>query len=148
MLAGVHMVLCRWSKLLTMPMWYSAMLCLPFPSIIPILTTRGESIYQFTFPFRLYELGDNKYASSCYPISILGRIIRVTLEVDVYREWIRKNWARPSRNELAVSSMFKRVFLFIILCKEYWKIFIFNSKLILTMNPNLNFCVCLGKEFL
>uniref|UniRef100_A0A1A8F4G5 Terminal nucleotidyltransferase 4A n=1 Tax=Nothobranchius korthausae TaxID=1143690 RepID=A0A1A8F4G5_9TELE len=31
--------------------------------------------------------------------SILGRIIRVTQEVDEYREWIRKNWGTPSQND-------------------------------------------------
>ncbi|XP_017284193.1 terminal nucleotidyltransferase 4B [Kryptolebias marmoratus] len=31
--------------------------------------------------------------------SILGRIIRVTQEVDEYREWIRKNWGSPSQND-------------------------------------------------
>ncbi|XP_013877260.1 terminal nucleotidyltransferase 4B [Austrofundulus limnaeus] len=31
--------------------------------------------------------------------SILGRIIRVTQEVDEYREWIHKNWGSPSQND-------------------------------------------------
>lgn len=39
--------------------------------------------------------------------SILGRIIRVTQEVDEYREWIRKNWGSPSQNDLPLNSMFK-----------------------------------------
>uniref|UniRef100_A0A8C5DHN5 Terminal nucleotidyltransferase 4B n=1 Tax=Gouania willdenowi TaxID=441366 RepID=A0A8C5DHN5_GOUWI len=36
--------------------------------------------------------------------SILGRIIRVTQEVDEYREWIRKNWESPSPNDLPLNS--------------------------------------------
>uniref|UniRef100_A0A672F9J1 Terminal nucleotidyltransferase 4B n=1 Tax=Salarias fasciatus TaxID=181472 RepID=A0A672F9J1_SALFA len=36
--------------------------------------------------------------------SILGRIIRVTQEVDEYREWIRKNWGSPSQNDLPLNS--------------------------------------------
>lgn len=40
------------------------------------------------------------------PASILGRIIRVTQEVDEYREWIRKNWGSPTQHELAVNSTF------------------------------------------
>lgn len=39
--------------------------------------------------------------------SILGRIIRVTQEVDEYREWIRKNWGSPSQNDLPLNSRFK-----------------------------------------
>ncbi|KAM9817393.1 terminal nucleotidyltransferase 4B isoform 2-T2 [Neosynchiropus ocellatus] len=35
--------------------------------------------------------------------SILGRIIRVTKEVDEYREWIRKNWASPAQNDLPLN---------------------------------------------
>ncbi|CAK6958822.1 terminal nucleotidyltransferase 4B isoform X1 [Scomber scombrus] len=35
--------------------------------------------------------------------SILGRIIRVTQEVDEYREWIRKNWGSQSQNELTLN---------------------------------------------
>ncbi|KAM8876900.1 terminal nucleotidyltransferase 4B [Synchiropus picturatus] len=35
--------------------------------------------------------------------SILGRIIRVTKEVDEYREWIRKNWGSPVQNDLALN---------------------------------------------
>uniref|UniRef100_A0A672FFQ4 Terminal nucleotidyltransferase 4B n=1 Tax=Salarias fasciatus TaxID=181472 RepID=A0A672FFQ4_SALFA len=35
--------------------------------------------------------------------SILGRIIRVTQEVDEYREWIRKNWGSPSQNDLPLN---------------------------------------------
>ncbi|CAF92498.1 unnamed protein product, partial [Tetraodon nigroviridis] len=34
-----------------------------------------------------------KYYPNIGAESILGRIIRVTQEVDVYREWIQKNWA-------------------------------------------------------
>lgn len=35
--------------------------------------------------------------------SILGRIIRVTQEVDEYREWIRKNWDIQSQNERSLN---------------------------------------------
>ncbi|KAI3377681.1 hypothetical protein L3Q82_008838 [Scortum barcoo] len=35
--------------------------------------------------------------------SILGRIIRVTQEVDEYREWIRKSWGSPSHNDLPLN---------------------------------------------
>ncbi|XP_061732898.1 terminal nucleotidyltransferase 4B [Nerophis ophidion] len=35
--------------------------------------------------------------------SILGRIIRVTQEVDEYRDWIRKNWGSPSQNDLPLN---------------------------------------------
>uniref|UniRef100_A0A146ZLI2 Terminal nucleotidyltransferase 4A n=1 Tax=Fundulus heteroclitus TaxID=8078 RepID=A0A146ZLI2_FUNHE len=35
--------------------------------------------------------------------SILGRIIRVTREVDEYREWIRKNWDSPSQNDRSLN---------------------------------------------
>ncbi|XP_061879496.1 terminal nucleotidyltransferase 4B [Entelurus aequoreus] len=35
--------------------------------------------------------------------SILGRIIRVTQEVDEYRGWIRKNWGSPSQNDLPLN---------------------------------------------
>lgn len=38
--------------------------------------------------------------------SILGRIIRVTQEVDEYREWIRKSWGSPSQNDPSLNSMF------------------------------------------
>ncbi|KAG7242570.1 hypothetical protein INR49_020283 [Caranx melampygus] len=38
-----------------------------------------------------------KYYPNNETESILGRIIRVTLEVDEYREWIRKNWGSPKR---------------------------------------------------
>ncbi|MEQ2234152.1 Terminal nucleotidyltransferase 4A, partial [Ilyodon furcidens] len=35
--------------------------------------------------------------------SILGRIIRVTQEVDEYREWIQKNWDSPSQNDRSLN---------------------------------------------
>ncbi|XP_032416466.1 terminal nucleotidyltransferase 4B [Xiphophorus hellerii] len=35
--------------------------------------------------------------------SILGRIIRVTQEVDEYREWIRKNWDSQSQNDRSLN---------------------------------------------
>ncbi|XP_019722325.1 terminal nucleotidyltransferase 4B isoform X1 [Hippocampus comes] len=35
--------------------------------------------------------------------SILGRIIRVTQEVDEYREWIRKNWGSSSQKDLPLN---------------------------------------------
>ncbi|XP_030580409.1 terminal nucleotidyltransferase 4B [Archocentrus centrarchus] len=35
--------------------------------------------------------------------SILGRIIRVTQEVDEYREWIRKTWGSPSQNNVPLN---------------------------------------------
>ncbi|XP_029282945.1 LOW QUALITY PROTEIN: terminal nucleotidyltransferase 4B [Cottoperca gobio] len=41
-----------------------------------------------------------KYYPNNETESILGRIIRVTQEVDEYREWIRKNWGSPSQNDL------------------------------------------------
>ncbi|XP_031137432.1 terminal nucleotidyltransferase 4B [Sander lucioperca] len=40
-----------------------------------------------------------KYYPNNETESILGRIIRVTQEVDEYREWIRKNWGSPSQND-------------------------------------------------
>lgn len=36
--------------------------------------------------------------------SILGRIIRVTQEVDEYREWIRKNWGNAAQNDVTLNS--------------------------------------------
>ncbi|XP_034536200.1 terminal nucleotidyltransferase 4B [Notolabrus celidotus] len=44
-----------------------------------------------------------KYYPNNETESILGRIIRVTQEVDEYREWIRKNWGNPSQNELPLN---------------------------------------------
>ncbi|XP_035483594.2 terminal nucleotidyltransferase 4B [Scophthalmus maximus] len=41
-----------------------------------------------------------KYYPNNETESILGRIIRVTQEVDEYRDWIRKNWGSPSQNDL------------------------------------------------
>ena len=35
------------------------------------------------------------------PPSILGRIIRVTQEVDDYRDWISKQWGRPPQSDPA-----------------------------------------------
>ncbi|XP_061670658.1 terminal nucleotidyltransferase 4B [Syngnathoides biaculeatus] len=35
--------------------------------------------------------------------SILGRIIRVTQEVDEYRDWIQKNWGIPSQKDLPLN---------------------------------------------
>lgn len=55
------------------------------------------------------------------PTSILGRIIRVTQEVDEYREWIRKNWGSPTQHELAVNSTFKRI------CDIDRTVFVFHS---------------------
>ncbi|KAM4593330.1 terminal nucleotidyltransferase 4B [Odontesthes bonariensis] len=40
-----------------------------------------------------------KYYPNNETESILGRIIRVTQEVDEYREWIRKNWGSSSQND-------------------------------------------------
>uniref|UniRef100_A0A3Q3RQ56 Terminal nucleotidyltransferase 4A n=1 Tax=Mastacembelus armatus TaxID=205130 RepID=A0A3Q3RQ56_9TELE len=40
-----------------------------------------------------------KYYPNNETESILGRIIRVTQEVDEYREWIRKNWGSLSQND-------------------------------------------------
>uniref|UniRef100_A0A3Q3X7T8 Terminal nucleotidyltransferase 4B n=1 Tax=Mola mola TaxID=94237 RepID=A0A3Q3X7T8_MOLML len=48
-----------------------------------------------------------KYYPNNETESILGRIIRVTQEVDEYREWIRKNWGSLSQNDLPLNSMFK-----------------------------------------
>nr|XP_019935736.1 PREDICTED: non-canonical poly(A) RNA polymerase PAPD5 [Paralichthys olivaceus] len=44
-----------------------------------------------------------KYYPNNETESILGRIIRVTQEVDEYREWIRKNWVSPSQNDLPLN---------------------------------------------
>uniref|UniRef100_A0A8C4IJT5 Terminal nucleotidyltransferase 4B n=1 Tax=Dicentrarchus labrax TaxID=13489 RepID=A0A8C4IJT5_DICLA len=44
-----------------------------------------------------------KYYPNNESESILGRIIRVTQEVDEYREWIRKNWGSPSQNDLPLN---------------------------------------------
>ncbi|KAI4829816.1 hypothetical protein KUCAC02_001481 [Chaenocephalus aceratus] len=44
-----------------------------------------------------------KYYPNNETESILGRIIRVTQEVDDYREWIRKNWGSPSQNDLPLN---------------------------------------------
>ncbi|XP_018522432.1 terminal nucleotidyltransferase 4B [Lates calcarifer] len=44
-----------------------------------------------------------KYYPNNETESILGRIIRVTQEVDEYREWIRKNWGSPSQNDLPLN---------------------------------------------
>uniref|UniRef100_A0A672ZNM0 Terminal nucleotidyltransferase 4B n=1 Tax=Sphaeramia orbicularis TaxID=375764 RepID=A0A672ZNM0_9TELE len=44
-----------------------------------------------------------KYYPNNETESILGRIIRVTQEVDEYREWIRSNWGNPSQNELPLN---------------------------------------------
>ncbi|KAM3626058.1 uncharacterized protein V6R79_021899 [Siganus canaliculatus] len=44
-----------------------------------------------------------KYYPNNETESILGRIIRVTREVDEYREWIRKNWGSPSQNDLPLN---------------------------------------------
>lgn len=43
--------------------------------------------------------------------SILGRIIRVTQEVDEYREWIRKNWGNATQNDLTLNSRLSFLFL-------------------------------------
>nr|XP_020448055.1 non-canonical poly(A) RNA polymerase PAPD5 [Monopterus albus] len=44
-----------------------------------------------------------KYYPNNETESILGRIIRVTQEVDEYREWIRKTWGSPSQNDLTLN---------------------------------------------
>ncbi|KAM7406445.1 hypothetical protein PAMP_000820 [Pampus punctatissimus] len=44
-----------------------------------------------------------KYYPNNETESILGRIIRVTQEVDAYREWIRKNWGSQSQNDLTLN---------------------------------------------
>lgn len=44
-----------------------------------------------------------KYYPNNETESILGRIIRVTQEVDEYREWIRKNWGSQSQNDLQLN---------------------------------------------
>ncbi|KAM7423724.1 hypothetical protein PAMA_000204 [Pampus argenteus] len=44
-----------------------------------------------------------KYYPNNETESILGRIIRVTQEVDKYREWIRKNWGSQSQNDLTLN---------------------------------------------
>ncbi|XP_068167204.1 terminal nucleotidyltransferase 4B [Antennarius striatus] len=44
-----------------------------------------------------------KYYPNNETESILGRIIRVTQEVDEYRKWIRKNWGSPTQNELPLN---------------------------------------------
>ncbi|XP_068424735.1 terminal nucleotidyltransferase 4B [Clinocottus analis] len=44
-----------------------------------------------------------KYYPNNETESILGRIIRVTQEVDEYREWIRKNWGSQSQNDLPLN---------------------------------------------
>ncbi|XP_068603324.1 terminal nucleotidyltransferase 4B [Brachionichthys hirsutus] len=52
-----------------------------------------------------------KYYPSNETESILGRIIRVTQEVDEYRKWIRKNWGSPTQSDLPLNrndvSLFK-----------------------------------------
>lgn len=40
--------------------------------------------------------------------SILGRIIRVTQEVDDYREWIRKKWGSPLNSMFRFSHVFEK----------------------------------------
>ncbi|XP_056269046.1 terminal nucleotidyltransferase 4B isoform X3 [Pseudoliparis swirei] len=44
-----------------------------------------------------------KYYPNNETESILGRIIRVTQEVDEYREWIRKNWGGPPQSDLPLN---------------------------------------------
>uniref|UniRef100_A0A7N6BLG3 Terminal nucleotidyltransferase 4B n=1 Tax=Anabas testudineus TaxID=64144 RepID=A0A7N6BLG3_ANATE len=44
-----------------------------------------------------------KYYPNNESESILGRIIRVTQEVDEYRQWIQKNWGSPSQNDLPLN---------------------------------------------
>lgn len=44
-----------------------------------------------------------KYYPNNETESILGRIIRVTREVDEYREWIRSNWGNQLQNELPLN---------------------------------------------
>lgn len=44
-----------------------------------------------------------KYYPNNETESILGRIIRVTREVDEYREWIRSNWGNQFQNELPLN---------------------------------------------
>ncbi|XP_055010830.1 terminal nucleotidyltransferase 4B isoform X1 [Boleophthalmus pectinirostris] len=44
-----------------------------------------------------------KYYPNNETESILGRIIRVTQEVDEYREWIRSNWGNQCKNELPLN---------------------------------------------
>ncbi|KAM4602820.1 terminal nucleotidyltransferase 4B [Polymixia lowei] len=44
-----------------------------------------------------------KYYPNNETESILGRIIRVTQEVDEYREWISKQWGSPSQSDLALN---------------------------------------------
>lgn len=44
-----------------------------------------------------------KYYPNNETESILGRIIRVTREVDEYREWIRANWGSQSKNDLPLN---------------------------------------------
>uniref|UniRef100_A0A8C3AG23 Terminal nucleotidyltransferase 4B n=1 Tax=Cyclopterus lumpus TaxID=8103 RepID=A0A8C3AG23_CYCLU len=55
-----------------------------------------------------------KYYPNNETESILGRIIRVTQEVDDYREWIRKNWGSQSQNDLPLNSTFTVFFFFLI----------------------------------
>ncbi|KAK7913501.1 hypothetical protein WMY93_013712 [Mugilogobius chulae] len=45
-----------------------------------------------------------KYYPNNETESILGRIIRVTQEVDEYREWIRSNWGNQCKNEIPLNS--------------------------------------------
>ncbi|XP_038138542.1 terminal nucleotidyltransferase 4B [Cyprinodon tularosa] len=44
-----------------------------------------------------------KYYPNNEKESILGRIVRVTQEVDEYREWIRKNWDSPSQYDRSLN---------------------------------------------
>lgn len=58
------------------------------------------------------------YFSSVSHHSILGRIIRVTPEVDDYRQWIQKNWGNSSQNDLSLNSMFLHLNVFNIIFIE------------------------------
>lgn len=49
--------------------------------------------------------------------SILGRIIRVTKEVDEYREWIRNKWGSSSQIDLPLNSRFI----------HFWNVFLFAT---------------------
>lgn len=46
----------------------------------------------------------SSFLSPNFTSSILGRIIRVTQEVDDYRDWISKQWGRPPQSDSAINS--------------------------------------------
>lgn len=81
----------------------------------------------------IVEISVPVYAFKCHTLlclshrSVLGRIIRVTQEVDEYREWIKKNWG--SQNDVPLNStlsllydFIRRIFEFLLkLHSDSWK---------------------------